>query len=164
MSSSINDRRHFDSIAAGIKKLLQCRDFYPSKEIARHFPGMTAYSRDVDMSRVDDLVGMLIAIQVESVCRQYPVSGKDIEVYIAEQRQAMSVPARNPKVLSPVALLKALGCCFYQIERWRIDRTRGMTPEEEDCLAFFRLLRSEVAEYIVGQLPGYKKAEWDITT
>jgi len=163
MSSYINDRRHFDSIAAGIKKLLRCRDFCPSHELATHLRSETPHSQDADTAgRVDELIGVLVAIQVESVCRRYP-SGGDVETYIAEQRHLMDVPIRKREAISPVALYKAIACSLYQIERRLIDDARVMTPGEEECLAFFGRLRSEVAEYIVRQLHEYRVAKWDIT-
>jgi hypothetical protein len=162
MSSCINDRRHFDCIAAGIKKMLWSQNFHPSRKVTKHLPGVALHSQDADMMRVDELTQMLADIQIESVCRQYP-SGRGVEVDIADQRQIMKIPSRNPKALTPVALFKAIGCAHYQIEEWRIEKVRPITTEETDCLAFFEVFRAELAAYIVTRLPEYEKAEWDIT-
>jgi hypothetical protein len=162
MSSYINDRRHFDSIAAGIKKLLQISRFCPSKKLSECIPVAAFRSPDSDMKPVDEIVARLADIQIISVCHQYPADC-GIEADIADNRQIMSFPASGVKALSPVSLYKAIRCSLYQIEERRIEALRPLTVEETGCLTFFRTLLSELAEHIVERLPEYEKATWDIT-
>ena len=162
MSCYITTRRHFDSIAAGMKELLISRDFSPPDEVKRHIPQVGVNRAFADMKRVDELVARLADIQIISVCYRYP-SERGIPVAIADQREIMGLPSRRPLTLQPVPLLKAIDCALYQIDTWQVEKDHPLTTEERDCLDFFAGFRAYLMEYIIKRLPAYSNAAWHIT-
>ena len=161
MSSYITTRRHFDSIAAGMKELLTRRDFSPPNEVRKHIAQEGLTRTSADMKRVDELVARLADIQIISVCYRYP-SERGIPVAIADQREIMGLPSRRPLTLQPVPLFKAIDCALYQIDTWQVEKDHPLTTEERDCLDFFERFSVYLTRYIVERLPAYTNAAREI--
>lgn len=164
MSSFINTRRHFDSIAAGMKLLFRYQDFFIPDNLRKHLPGELLNPGKPDTDRVDELVERLMNLQILSVCNQYcEGSPEKVAADVAEQMAAMGAPGKNPLTLNSVLLVKALDCAMYQIEEEYLTKYRALTEQEKDCLAFFEGFVNHLAGYIVRRSEQYENFTWAIS-
>lgn len=161
MSSFINTRRHFDSIAAGIKKLLRSQDFYPPENVKKHLPGAVLRSPLAELEQVDKMVARLLDLQIISVCCQYP-SGQTPDAAIEEQRLIMERSCAHPVTLAPIPLHKAISCALYQIEPQYVEKYRPLTDDQQACMSFFEEFQTYLAGYIVTNTTVYQAAAWAI--
>ncbi len=166
MSSFLNTPKHFNSIEFSIQNLFWGSNFYCPYSFKAVFPELydkKHYSTERIEKTVTGIVDTLRELSVLCVTLQYKhhYTGS-LDNEIAGQKTMLLTDKNDKTSLSKVGLYKAINCAMYQIETDHLKELRALTPEEENCLFFFKELSKTLAEDIVNELKEYKDQKWSI--
>ncbi len=166
MSSFINTPKHFNSIEFSIQNLFWGSKFYCPYSFKAVFPELydkKHYSTERIEKVVTGIMDTLRELSVLCVTLQYKHHyNGTLDNEIVSQKTMLLTDRKDKVLLSNVGLYKAIGNVLYQIETEHLKELRALTPDEENCLFFFKELRNELAADIVSELPEYQDAKYSL--
>lgn len=164
MSSFICTAKHYNSIESKLHLLACNSQFYWPYEIGQMYPDLAnrytlQTAKEKIITGIIDTIRELNVICVNLQYRHH-LTGKldsQIESDNIEIKQKTSIIALND-----IALIKALQCCYYQIELHHLKELRELTEGEKNSMLFVSALINHLALNHINKLESYNIAKWCI--
>lgn len=165
MSSFICSPETFNSVENQIPEILR-KDMFNTGVFRDVMPELYRYSDFTDKQRkqkISELMDALRELNAVCVSLQYRhhYEGK-LDNEIQTQTAILLQNKRKCRHLNVYGVYKQLQCITYQIEPEHLTNLRDLTEIEAQALEFAKIMKTQIAHYIIQGLEAYDSEPWGI--